>query len=87
MTQKELKEKALNFVNSGGDSAAIYMNVPGTPFYYGRVDASKGAKFKPRWMPGGANPDSKLNRYQKDMMECQLVEYAVGFFTNTGDAK
>jgi len=81
MTQAELQKKALEFARSGGDASAIYMNLPGTPFYCGRVDASEGKKFKPRWMPGAANPDSKHTRYQKDMMECQLVEYAIGFFS------
>ena len=82
MTQKQAKEKALEFARSGGDAATIYMtNIPGTPYYCGRQDATEGKKFKPRWMPGAADPSSTLVRYEKDMMEADVIQYAIGFFS------
>ena len=85
MTQKELKTKALEFARSGGDAAAIYMTaIPGTPFYCGRQDALEGKKFKPRWMPGAMDPESTLVRYEKDMMEADVIQYAIAYFTTKG---
>jgi len=81
MTQKELKEKALEFARSGFGPSSLYMpNVKGTPFYCGRQDATEGKKFKPRWMPGAMDPGSTLVRYEKDMMEADVIQYAIGFF-------
>ena len=88
MTQKELKTKALEFARSGSDATAIYMtNIPGTPYYCGRQDATEGKKFKPRWMPGAADPGSTLVRYERNMMDCQILEYAIGFFSKKDKKK